>query len=135
MPLFMLCVLAGCNRSPQATYPVKGMVKWSDGAAATEIKNATVELQVIEGPKIRVSPHGAVREDGTFVLRTYQPEDGAPAGEYRAIVCPERWDYFKPPPPPVLDSRFGSYTTSPLKVTIKPEPNEIVLTLDRARKR
>ena len=133
--LLTACALFGCNRAPQATYPVKGIIQWSDGGVAREIKNATVELQVIEGPAIRVSPHGMVHADGTFVLRTYQPKDGAPAGKYRAIVCPERWDQFKEAPPPIMDRRFESYETSPLQVTIEPKPNEIVLEVERARKR
>lgn len=33
-----------------------------------------------------VSPFGEVAEDGSFTITTYEPGDGAPAGEYTATV-------------------------------------------------
>jgi hypothetical protein len=133
--LVTLGTILGCNRPPQATYPVKGVVKWNDGQSATELESAGIELQVIEGPAIRVSPRGDVGPDGTFVLRTYGPADGAPEGEYRAVIMP--WvlpDLTVKRPPPIVDKRFQSFQSTPLRVTVKPEPNDIVLTVDRLTK-
>jgi hypothetical protein len=109
-------------------------VRWADGAPAKELEHAIVELQVIDGPAIRVSPRGPVRADGSFVLRTYQPEDGAPAGDYRAIVRPRQHDEETAPPPPILDARWQSFASSPLKVTVKSEPNEIELKVERMKR-
>lgn len=109
-------------------------MKWNDGQAAVELKDARVELQVIEGPAIRVSPRGNIQPDGTFVLTTYRPDDGAPAGEYRAIIMP-----WAPPAdegnyrPPIVEERLLSFQTTPLRVTIKPGPNELEFTVDRRR--
>ena len=140
-PLTLLLMLSigttlGCNRPPQPTYPAKGVVQWSDGQPATELTQGRLELQVIEGPTIRVSPHALLQDDATFVLQTYKPADGAPAGKYRAVIIP-----WAPPvdgptaTPPLLDSRWQSFAESPMQVTIEPKPNELVLMVDRAKRR
>ena len=130
--LLLVGGIVGCERPPQATYPVKGIVKWRDGQPATELSDGAIELQVIEGPTIRVSPRAPIRSDGTFTLRTYRPNDGAPAGKYRVAILP--WFPMEedlPPPPKIVDRRLQSFQTTPLQVAIKPAPNEIELTIDR----
>ena len=134
--VLMLTVALGCGGKPQETYPVSGVVQWKDGKPATELAGATVELQVIEGVLLRVSPRGEVQADGKFTLRTYEPKDGAPAGKYRAMITPV---LLADPGAAValssLDSRFQSFTTTPLQVTVAPQPNEIVLPVQRAKGR
>lgn len=140
-PLTLLLMLSlattlGCNRPPQATYPAKGVVQWSDGRPATELTQGRLELQVIEGPTIRVSPHALLQDDATFVLRTYDAADGAPAGKYRAVIIP--WappTDGSTPAPALLDSRWQNFADSPMQVTIEPKPNELVLSVERAKRR
>jgi hypothetical protein len=130
--MLLLSGSLGCNRAPQSTYPAKGIVKWSDGQPAKELADGTIELQVIEGPKIRVSPRGLVQSDGTFALRTYRPDDGAPAGKYRVAILPcSPAEENLPPPPQIIDRRLQSFQTTPLQIAIKPAPNEIELTIER----
>lgn len=131
--LGLLIVAAGCNRSPQETYPVHGRVDWADGKPAGELAEGTVELQVIEGVKIRVSPRGEIQTDGTFVLRTYAPGDGAPAGKYRAVVMPKRsFDDEIRAQPLIVHSRFLDFKTTPLRVEVLPEKNDVKLQVERA---
>jgi hypothetical protein len=129
--------VAGCGSKAQETYPTSGIVQWSDGKPAIELAGGTVALQVIEGPAIRVSPHGQIQSDGTFVVHTYESGDGAPVGRYRISVRPN-WsrEDEKPRPPPVMDPRFQSYQTSGLEAQIKPAPaNELQLIVEWASKR
>lgn len=132
----LLTTLIGCGGKPQSTFPVSGVLQWIDGKPATELAGATVELQVIEGVALRVSPHGEVQPDGTFVLRTYEPKDGAPSGKYRAMVMPvllaDPGESMAASP---LDARFQSFKSTPLEVNVAPEPNEIVLSVERTKGR
>ena len=127
----LLLFAAGCNRPPQAVYPVRGVVQWGNGQAATELAQATVELQVVSGPEIRVSPRGEVQPDGTFVLKTYSPADGAPAGKYKAIVMPKQSFDDERRQVSVMDPRFQNYTTSPLTVEVKTSDNDVKLLVER----
>ncbi len=132
----LLIVAAGCNRSPQETYPVHGRVDWADGKSAVELAEGTVELQVIEGVKIRVSPRGEIQTNGTFVLRTYVPGDGAPAGKYRAVVMPKRsFDDEIRSQPLIVHSRFLDFKTTPLLVEVLPDKNDVKLQVERAARR
>lgn len=132
----LLSTFVGCGGKPQATFPVSGVLQWKDGKPASDLAGATVELQVIDGVEIRVSPHGEVQSDGTFVLRTYEPKDGAPPGKYRAMVTPV---LLADPGASVaispLDPRFQSFNSTPLQVTVAPQPNEIVLSVERVKGR
>lgn len=133
----LMLVVAGCARKPQETYPVEGVVKWSDGEPANELAGGTIGLQLVEGPAIPANPRGQVQPDGTFVLRTYGPGDGAPAGRYRAIVVPVMSrDDEDAQSESILDPRFQDYTISGLEITVKPEPsNQVQLTVKRTAKR
>jgi hypothetical protein len=66
-------------------YPVSGMVK-VDGQPAAGARvvfyGATPELT---GPGT-VSPAAETDESGVFHLRSYEPEDGAPAGKFNVTV-------------------------------------------------
>jgi hypothetical protein len=128
---------AGCDRAPQPTFPVSGVVEWNDGLLATELAAGNVSLRLVDGGSIPTNPRGTIGSDGTFVLRTYEPGDGAPAGKYQAIVVPTMSrDDEGPQPKLIMDPRFQDYTTSGLEVEVKPEPsNEVRLTVNRAKKR
>jgi tetratricopeptide (TPR) repeat protein len=75
-------------------------------------------------------PHGVVGDDGSFALSTYGHDDGAPAGEYRAIVT---WfvresgeDYDGAPAPKnKLPAKYGKFDTSGLSVRIETGHDEI----------
>ncbi len=82
-PTFFLCfliVLAGCNSGPE-TGSVSGTVLF-DGEP---LRFGSVMFQNVAGGQPAV---GEIRPDGTFVLSTFRPEDGAIIGKHRVrVVC------------------------------------------------
>src|SRR6185295_8932752 len=76
VPILFMFVFTGCgSNKPQETYPTSGIVQWSNGQSASELTGAMVALEAIEGAKVLAFPTGVIQNDGTFVLKTYQPED------------------------------------------------------------
>ena len=102
------------------TYPVRGKVTFPDG---TPLEGGRVEFELVSS-KHRVSARGVIRPDGSFELGTFQPGDGALAGEHRAIVMP-------PLPigdrdgvdslPVIIDPHFQRFDSSGLKFTVTPD--------------
>lgn len=80
-------VLVGCGGSGKpAAVPVKGKVmyrKTTPAAGALVVFHPTdPNVEKIIGGK----PFAKVNEDGTFTLTTYEPNDGAPPGEYGVTI-------------------------------------------------
>jgi hypothetical protein len=82
---------------------------------------------------------GRIQPDGTFVLGTWESTDGACAGDHKAIVSQmlifdgmvrHTTDHGSP-----VDTKYGSYTTSPLRVTIRKSPsNNLELQVEKAKR-
>lgn len=107
----------GCGESKIPTYPVSGTVIFDDGSP---VRTGTVELSSQDH---ELAATGKIRDDGTFVLGTYESDDGACAGEHRVIVMQliindgtvkHSRDHGHP-----IDPTFASYRTSPLMATVK----------------
>ncbi|AGA27419.1 hypothetical protein [Singulisphaera acidiphila] len=111
---------AGCRESWQAnTYPATGRISINGRPPA----GALVELFPTTKTDERNSrPWGLVKDDGTFVLATYDGEPGVPVGDYMLTI---KWppDASKPSMVDRLKSRYSSPEKSPWKVTIKGEDN------------
>jgi hypothetical protein len=126
-----LSILVGCDSGRVPTYPVSGSVRFSDGKP---VRFGTVEFDSQEpGP----SPHAKLDADGRFSLGTFEPEDGAPAGEYRVIIV-QHFDAPSTAPGSrtVVESiahqsdthsdarvapEYADYRTSPLRAQVKSE--------------
>ena len=110
-------------------YPTTGKVVFKDGQP---VRNGTIELESLD---FGTTATGTIREDGTFVLGTYAPTDGAAAGKHRAIVVQliiadgtvkHTKDHGLP-----VDSKYGRYETSGLTAEVLPQDhNNVVLTLE-----
>ncbi len=76
----------GCGDDKIARYPVTGTVL-VDGRPA---EGATVIFYPVGGSEEfqKERPFGVTDANGKFDLRTFQPGDGAPAGEYKVMA---RW--------------------------------------------
>jgi hypothetical protein len=74
---FLLMALSGCG---DQSVPAKGTVTWEDG---TPISGASIRLVPKEAGK--PDAVGGSDKDGQFTLNT-QGKDGAPPGEYTAVV-------------------------------------------------
>jgi hypothetical protein len=107
-------------------YPVKGKALF-DGKPAT---GATVILHSAGAPLPKdVSPSGKVTSSGVFEISSYGGGDGAPAGEYVAVID---WQPVVDQPdgtsvrgPSPIAATYAQPGSSPLKVTVKESSNEL----------
>ena len=77
--------LGSCSGKPEFSkerYPVRGEV-YVDGEPAARL---SVILNDVKGfdQQAPAIPQAVTRQDGTFAISTFEAEDGAPAGEYKA---------------------------------------------------
>jgi hypothetical protein len=106
--LFFCLILLGCGNA-DGVYPVSGTVKFDDGSVPGG------ELPMIKFTPVTRTPtaqvcSGSIQPDGSFIITTFQPEDGALPGEYKVtfeiyktytgrelLVAPEYADVEKTP--------------------------------------
>jgi hypothetical protein len=131
--LVILAVVAfgGCGSKNPPTYRAGGVVTFPDGKPLT---NGWVEFQPLDAP-VRVTARGSIHADGTFALGTFRPNDGAMAGQYRALVAPAlpiSDAEIRSMPPPIAP-RFRSFETSGLKFTVTSDPakNQFAIRVER----
>jgi hypothetical protein len=120
---------AGVARDLRATHPVRGKVYFEGTPAA----GATVafHLRSADGKRLTRAADALVEGDGSFVLSTYTPWDGAPEGEYVVTVTQGGASAPGDATPRVnrLPARYARAETSGLTVTVKRGQNEFTLTL------
>jgi hypothetical protein len=127
-----LCTL-GCADPDRDIFPVRGIVRFPDGQL---LRNGTIEFEII-GRERPVTARGIVGPDGSFVLGTFEEDDGALAGKHRAVVIA---DYVigsgaeRPGliPESKLHPKYRSYQTSTLVHEVKPQTNNIVIDVEYA---
>jgi len=126
MALLVTAWMAGCSRESEGppTYPVQGVLK-IDGQPA-------VDAQVILHPaggsdfdERGTRPTGRVGPDGSFKLTTYQPGDGAPAGNYVVTIYWAKDPESLEPSPDRLKGRYLDPAKSTIKIEI--EETETIL--------
>jgi hypothetical protein len=125
-------------------YPTEGVVLYKGKPAV----GARVTLFPEKLSKQSFFPTGVVKEDGTFKLTTYAPDDGAPAGNYQVTVMRgqmdrDKYDELSKKYSPqeiaqiaqrmTRDPLYSKYATpgsSGLKAEIKNTTNRLELNLD-----
>lgn len=120
--IFGIAVL-GCGGGQFETYPVKGSVKFPNGAP---LAGGSVEFQSIEDFAKRLTARGRIDENGHFEMSTFEPNDGVIAGKHRVIVAPAL-----PPgkinpyqkPKPLVNNKYLRFETSGLEFTVDPHEN------------
>jgi hypothetical protein len=109
--------------------PARARVYPAQGKAVCEGKplaNAAIFLHPVRAQSLDVPrPRAVVREDGTFVLGTYRPDDGAPAGEYRVTVQWLRKADGRAAPANMLPARYAAPESSGLTVRIQEGDNQL----------
>lgn len=88
------------------------------------LAGALVEFETTVADGKRVTARGETQADGSYQLETPELGSGAVAGEHKVIVSPPAYapgNVEGPPPQSVLDRKFQSYDTTPLKFTVRPE--------------
>jgi hypothetical protein len=126
--ILLFALFVGCGkqtpRGPQP-YPVKGQVTFQ-GKPAAGFQVSFHPLFEQSGPKF--APSALTDENGQFALRSYQPGDGAPPGDYAVTFT---WPQSVPGPDPddalqLLDrlmGRYGNPQRSTFKVTVQAGEN------------
>jgi hypothetical protein len=117
----------GCARDEARApvFPVHGQVRFK-GAPAPGAFLVFHPLEDAGDEPLR--PTGLVAPDGSFALTTYDKDDGAPPGDYAVTV---EWRKLvtkgedAEAGPNILPDRYGRPETTPLKVTIAEEPNDL----------
>lgn len=124
----------GCGDGHPPTYRAGGVVTFPNGKPLT---NGWVEFQLVAAG-VHATARGQIQPDGRFELGTYQANDGAVTGEYRALVVPSLpvTDAEIRSAPPPIDPRFRSFDTSGLKFTVTRDPakNQFTLQVEPARR-
>lgn len=117
----------GCGQNDRLpVYPVKGAVFFKKKPLA---KGWVVFHPLAGQGKKVVKPIAQVAADGSFQLRTYLPDDGAPEGEYVVTIT---WPALPPKNDPDLDegpdrlqNRFNDPKTSKWRFQIKKGFNDL----------
>lgn len=122
--ILSIVVAAGCSRETRVpVFPVTGKVQFQGKSPAGEI---VVLNPVGATSNLDVLPTGTVKDDGSFTLTAYEPDDGAPAGNYVATI---QWYKVTKeaggPGPNVLPKTYSSPKTSPVKVNVESGPVQI----------
>jgi hypothetical protein len=111
-----LLFLSGCGEKWAEVFPVTGTVKYN---GQIPVGALIVLLPVAPAAPDAVVPTGTVKDDGTFVITSYESGDGAPAGDYVATI---QWYKFNEKlggsGPNVLPADYSSAKSSPIKVTV-----------------
>ncbi len=79
-----LILLVGCGSGGVRTYPVGGTVTFPDG---TPLAGGLVQFRSVTGEH-RVGARGAIQEDGSYQLGTFESGDGVVEGDHEALVTP-----------------------------------------------
>jgi hypothetical protein len=122
---FALACAVGCGGGK--LYSVDGTVVYRDGQVANELAGGSVEFDPVQGKE---GARGEIGPDGSFRLGTHRPGDGAAPGEYRVSIQPPVADLDRRGKR-VLPRRYEDFKTSGLRVTVRPEPNRVTLTVER----
>lgn len=106
-------------------FPVKGQIL-IDGNPAKDVLISFWPAKIEEGLHA-YSPSAQTDENGYFTLSTYNPGDGAPAGEYAVTIewpvgfsiVSNQWhgDH--------LQGKYKDQNNSQIKIKIEPKPNEL----------
>jgi len=131
--VLLFVVASGCSNRNPTTHPVHGEVRFPDGRPLTK---GSVEFELLN-QEMTVTATGEISKDGTFVLGTFELDDGAVAGRHRAVVIADHeigTGVERPGklPPPMLHPRFRDFKTSGLEFTVEPGENKIIIEVDYA---
>ncbi len=110
----------------QPTHPVRGRV-YFDGSPAAGAYVVFHRTEAANGRVLRAD--GLVDADGSFVLSTYTPNDGAPAGDYKVTVV-WRQPFLNTsgrPGPNRLPNQYARAETTPLTIAVKAGQNDVAV--------
>jgi hypothetical protein len=128
----VLGITGGCTcREP--TYPVSGKVVYKDDGSPAAAGVAVV-FESTKEPYTRAM--GVIQPDGSFILSTDRPDNGAMQGEHRVCILPLATDgsgmNLTQQLSQKIDPKYFELGTSGLKFEIQPSgKNEFAIEVDR----
>jgi hypothetical protein len=131
-PCLLVC-LTGCGGGGPKTVPVRGTVTYK----GKPVPNGTVLFVPVAGPHAT----GEIGPDGSYVLTTVRPGDGAVPGTYKVVIValqdmtgrlPEERT---PLPPPIVPNKYTSIATTDLTAEVKDQENTINFPLNDEKKK
>jgi 5-hydroxyisourate hydrolase-like protein (transthyretin family) len=124
--IFCLCLcLASCSNSKYGDhppYPVSGQVL-VNGQPAKGVR-LVFYPQGDWGGNV-IAPQAWTEEDGSFVLETYSPKDGAPAGDYRVTAEWPAYRRGKDWGPDKFGNKYAKPETSGLTAHVENRSNKL----------
>ena len=127
---FACVACVGCSDRPR-TYPTGGVVVLRDGEP---LRDGRVEVRSTEQP---YTARGAIGQDGSFQLTTFELNDGAIAGRHEVLIV-QRFGYevedvekHRQHASSIrrLDQKYSRYETSGLTFRVEPEADNTQLRL------
>jgi hypothetical protein len=134
----VLWTLSGCKSGRTPTYADGGQVQFKDGKPLT---GGFVVLKPL-GVEPALNARGFIQSDGTFLLGTFELEDGAIEGEHQALITPPGFrgksdDLLgnRLSLPATVDVKYQAFEKSGFKcmVTRDPSKNQFVLIMERPK--
>ena len=124
--LILLAIAAStsCGRSDRiAVHPVEGSVRFGGEPAV----GALVVFHPLDASEDfqRLRPAGTVDADGRYVLSTYEPQDGAPPGQYRVTVVWAGPGTGERPGPDRFGGKYANPNASPLTAAVREGGNHL----------
>ena len=129
----MALLLAGGCDAGLKKYPVRGVVRFSDGKL---LRQGSIEFELINSQEAYLA-RGEIQPDGSFVLGTEELDDGAVAGKFRAVVISNHVignSYERPGliPTSKLHPKYAEFRTSGLEFDVEPKDNVIIIEVEYA---
>jgi len=123
---------ASCSKQHQdraPVFPVKGKVlvdgRPANGAAVTFYRAG---VAITTQDKGSAGATARTKEDGSFTMATYEPDDGLPAGDYDVAIHLKQGRESSrrtEKKPDLLHDRYSDPKTSGLKARVEEKPNEL----------
>jgi len=127
----LIALVPGCGKKEIQLYPASGKLLMG-GKPAAGVFVTFVPVEAGQDDQITRS-FATTGEDGSFTLSTWQPGDGAPAGDYRVTLLYEpltsqglggRLNNKKNPIR--IDPKYARPETTPLRGHIDPGPSNVI---------
>jgi hypothetical protein len=127
--LLPCAVFVGCEHGPKM-YKVKGTVHYKDGSVPQGSLRIVCFVPATDSSnEIRKGGSGEIQQDGSFQVTTRMFDDGLYAGDYAIILNTRKTDN---DPKPIVDSKYIRVSTTPLKVKVDHNIDDLKLEVEPA---
>jgi hypothetical protein len=122
----LVALIFGCGgRKGPTLYPVKGTV-YINGEPAKDVNIMFTPVAPPADGETPLSPSAVTEDDGSFRLMSFDPDDGAPAGDYQVtIIYPMSRFNKNMNGIDRLKGKFSNPKTSQLTAKVEPKRNDL----------